>query len=213
MSPNFTEDELKKIAKTNPELTQSIKALFIEGIAQIKEQRDLINKAHESFTQRIGVLMSVAGLMSLLLTLVEFDVKHFLIWTFPFLVLAFISFYFSSPRVNALATTIPVATVGSVPELLILNAHRSAQETIWKQEKLLYDGTVESYRLTSMFIYMYMTSFIVSFYVFVFLGKNGLQQALPIFIAAVAIGTYTYFRYKLKSQKNLNFGPKELGLK
>jgi hypothetical protein len=213
MLSSLTDEELKQIARDNPVNAKLARELFHKDIVQIKEQRELINQALDGFTQRLGVQMTVAGLMSFLLPLIDFDVRHFLIWIFPFLILALISFYFSSPRANALATQIPIAIEGSIEELLILKATHSAQETIWKMNKALYDEVLEWYRLTSACTYMYMVSFVVNFYLLVFFGKYGLQQAFPIFVASVSIGVFIFFRHKIKSQKNLNFGPIDLKFK
>lgn len=207
---DFTDEELRLMVGNFDKKVPLIKSIFLQSIEETKYQISLINRAFDSFSQRNATTMTIAGLVSFLPSIVGLEIdylKNFLIWTFPFLAIALISYYFSSVRPSALATQIPFFPPDSAEELLVLKAHAIANETIWKKYKEVYDSVIEYYRITSAYTYMYLISFTINFYVFVFEG--GLSFCKSIFILTITflVGAWIVLRHKLKSIKNINFGP------
>ncbi|OHA41136.1 MAG: hypothetical protein A3J31_00210 [Candidatus Taylorbacteria bacterium RIFCSPLOWO2_02_FULL_48_16] len=215
MITQLTDQELLQIGQNDPVTAGKIKSVFEQGIEQIRYQLEYIRETLSDFTQRTALLMTIAGLLAFLPPFVGFGtdyLRHFLIWTFPFLILSLICFYFSSPRINALIKQFPTAVENSPEELLILKSQSIALGHIWARSIKLYDSVLEWYRFTSAFVYLYITSLIVNFYLFVFIGKPDLCASLLLFFSLLVLGIWMIVHNQAKSQKGLDFGPTQLNI-
>lgn len=215
MITHLTDQELLYIGKTDPATAEKIKSVFVQGIEQIKYQLEYIHEMLSDFTQRTALLMTIAGLLAFLPSTAGFGadyLKHFLIWTFPFLISSLICFYFSSPRINALVKQFPTASEGSPEELLVLKSQSTALGHIWARSIKLYDSVLEWYRFTSAFIYLYIASLVVNLYLFVFIGKPDLCVSLLLLFSLLVLGVWMVVRHQAKSQKGVDFGPTQLNI-
>lgn len=210
MITQLTDQELLQIGQTDSVRAGNIKSVFEQGIEDMKYQLEYINEVLSDFTQRTALLMTIAGLLAFLPPIVGLGsdyIHNFLIWTFPFLILSLVCFYFASPRINALAKQIPTAASGTPEELLILKAKSTALEYIWIRNIKLYDAVLEWYRFTSAFVYLYIASLVVNLYLFVFIGKPDICSSVLLFFSLLVLGIWMVLRYQVKSEKGLNFGP------
>lgn len=215
MVTQFTDQELLQIGKTDPIKSENIRSVFEKGIEHMKYQLEYINEVLSDFTQRTALLMTIAGLLVFLPTIVELGsdyIHNFLIWTFPFLILSLICFYLASPRINAIAKQIPMAVPGTPEELIVLKAMFTALEYIWIRNIKLYDTVLEWYRFTSAFIYLYIASIVVNLYLFVFIGKPDICSSVLLFFSLLVLGIWMVLRYQAKSEKGLNFGPTQFDI-
>lgn len=154
--------------------------------------------------------MTLAGLVSFLPALTNFGdsyVRNFLMWTFPFLIAALISYKFSSVRPNAIATQMPVFHSGTIGELLILRSKCSAARTIWTIYFNAFNKALGWFRYTTLFTYTYIFSFSINFYLFTFFNAPTSRESVGIFIISVMSGLSLIFLDKIKTKRNLNFGP------
>ena len=91
MITQLTDQELLQIGQNDPVTAGKIKSVFEQGIEQIRYQLEYIRETLSDFTQRTALLMTIAGLLAFLPPFVGFGTDyllHFLIWTFPFLILS-----------------------------------------------------------------------------------------------------------------------------
>ena len=215
MITQLTEQELLSIGKNDPATAEKVKSIFVQGIEQITYELERINEVLTDFTQRTALLMTIAGLLAFLPPIAGLGseyLQHFLIWTFPLLLLSLVCFYFSSFRITGLATQIPTAASGTPEELLILKARSVALETIWTRSLALYNNVLEWYRFTSAFVYMYITSLVVNLYLFVFFGRPEPCVSALLLFSLLVLGIWMVLRGQVKSEKGLNFGPAQFNV-
>ncbi|MCX6786229.1 MAG: hypothetical protein NTU85_00140 [Candidatus Kaiserbacteria bacterium] len=213
MISQLTDQEILHIGRNDPVNAGNIRSVFVQGIEQMRYQLDRIEKELSDFTQRTALLMTIAGLLAFLPSVIGLGpdyLSHFLVWTFPFLLLSLACFYFSSPRISALATQIPTAASGTPEELIILKAQSNALEDIWKRSLSLYNHVLEWYRFTSASIYMYITSFAANLYMFVFIGEPNVCSSVLLLFSLFVLGIWMVLRYQVKSERNISYGPVQL---
>jgi hypothetical protein len=206
----YTEGELDHIWITNKQLAQNIRDVYVGMITDVEGEHGRLNTTLSDFTQRSSALMTVSGLLAFLPSLIDIHaayLQYFLIWTFPFLIIAIICFYPSSIRISAFSTQMPTASAGSALELIFLKARVVALQDIWRMNLKHYNKVLEWYRITTAFIYIYIFSFTINFYLFTFLGEPNLCISIIILLSVLVLGSCILFKGKMQSRKGVNYGP------
>lgn len=205
----FTELELRDIFTNDPKNAKDIKSIYLEMIEELKSELNTINQALSEFNQRTSILMTISGLLAFLPSLtktIDGYVEYFLLWTFPFLLMSFIFFYLSSPRITAVKKEMVIPLAGTANELIVLKSKLSAITEIWKMNLVLYDKVLEYYRITNSLLYIYIFSFSINFYIFVFIDKPDTYSSICMTISLVGFAIYLVLRTRLLSKKNIAYG-------
>lgn len=167
-----TDEELRNIAINKPQDSEVIRRILLDGIREIRYEIERLERFTESFAVRGGALMTVAGLISLLpYTITENGLvflKHYLIWTFPFLFIAILAFIKSSRRAYSYRIQFTSVAPGAPEEIVMLRAEAMATQEIWKMAKESHTGSMRWHRLVSINTILFLFSYIFSFYSFVF---------------------------------------------
>ncbi len=207
---NLSDYELINIVKNNPGEVDKIRQLFQHGILEITNELNRLEAIFAGFTQRAGVLLTLAGLLSFLPALSqpkETYFSNFLIWTFPFLLLAIIFFYFFGKRVTVVKTQFISIMKGADEELVVLKAEILSLRDIWQRQYNIYNRIKTLYNFSSTFVYIYLISLSTNYYLFYFL-KEGITIWVNIilFMAVLILGSSIVLRLKNKSFTK-SFGP------
>jgi hypothetical protein len=206
---DFSDGELKLIYETDKSTAQKLRSIYLATFQGFESEINRISLILSDFTQRTSVSMTVSGLISFLPSLIGSNneyLNHFLIWTFPFLLIAIVCFYFSSTRITSIPTQIPVYPPDTYLELVVLKNKVIAFQNIWKKNYDLYNKVLEWYRATSSFTYSYIISFSVNFYLFTFIGRPEICNSILILLSVLILSTCIFFRGKLQSTKSINYG-------
>lgn len=130
------------------------------------------------FTTRQGVLLTIAGLLTLL---PFFDdrvmMTHFLIWVAPFLLVSIFSYTCSAKRINILPSIRRAAGVEPL-----------SHERINHLLKLNYFSTLKFHRLTNFSIIVFFVSFVFSYYILFFAGLMSVAISIQVLLLALLIG-------------------------
>ncbi len=179
------------IMSTAEELDAQIKALMAEiamlqggpgilsnsEIENYKEENLRIERYLSDFTARQGLLLTIAGLLTILPFSNNNEIKYFLIWSMPFLILSIISYILSTKRINFISLEY------STP----LN-----QFEVNEKLKRVYFQSLKYFRFTDCFLVIYFTSFILNFYLINFGEITYLYQPLVMLIISLSVGAARY---------------------
>jgi len=178
---------------TIPELQAQIQSLLrqieelgfpLEGYeseGSLEKENERIERYLSDFTHRQGVLLTIAGLLSLFPVFeVEGILRYFLIWIIPFLVLAVVAHILSSKRINIvskLKVSAPPPNSRKVNEIL----------------KRHYHNVLKFHKTTDAALVAFFVSFIVSFYIFIFKGSPEITTSILVTFIAILLGILRYF--------------------
>lgn len=96
---NQVDDQIQELLQQIAALDNQIKSVL--GIPN-SETLARIERYMSDFTQRIGILLAVAGLLSGFVLVNDLFLRHFLISSFPLLLLSIIFYLLSARRINVL---------------------------------------------------------------------------------------------------------------
>lgn len=171
---------------------------------ELHKIRNTLSERNES----IGSLLALSGLLSFLpaLNLSGDYFSNFLIWTFPFIIVAIFVFYRASWRVTSVIKGLGFATEGTDVALEILKNRVSYLDLVWRKSLDNHDVVMKLYSWTQSLIYAYIVSAIVNLYLFVFYGEPCLLVSLIITVLSCLVGVILYLWPKSQSEKNRVIG-------
>ena len=198
---------------TIEELNKQIQALLIEiaslssqlgiknsfrdnqysNIDFFEKENERIEKYLSGFTHREGVLLTIAGLFSIF---PFFDIKealsYFLIWAIPFLMVAIIAYICSSKRVN----------------IVSMQDNNSESEPLRSREinKLLkqrYFSAMKFHKITDAALVSFFVSFIINYYLLIFVGLPNFSVSIFIIILAISLGCIRYYYVSKLKEANI----------
>lgn len=211
----YTDQEIEEISIKDPQTAISIRSVYSGMKGDLETELSRLSITLSDFTERTAALMAMSGLLTFLPSLINLQtgyLRYFLVWTFPFLFLAIISFYFSSVRVNSFATQMPTAPSGSTLEIIILKHRVIALQDIWRLNLENYNRVLEWYRGSSALLYMFVVSFSINLYFFTFVGKPEVCASSLVTFSVILIGIAIFYRGKMQSKKGVQYGPAEYNI-
>lgn len=143
-----------------------------------EEENTRIEKYLSDFTTRQGVLLTVAGLLLVLLPNSDIVVKHLLLWSVPFLLLAVGFYIMSAKRVHFVALN---------------NAHVGTPEDMNPLLREIYFASTKYHKWADIFLVIFFSSFTLQLYNQVFHIVESQSFTLIITTVAVLIGCLRYF--------------------
>ncbi len=178
-----------RIMSTAGELQAEIAALmcqiaFLGGpnllinneVENYKEENLRIEKYLSDFTARQGILLTIAGLFTLLPFTNPIQINYFLIWAVPFLLLAIIFYMFSTKRMAFIWTqNIPLR-----------------HEEINKIMKDVFFNSMFYFKITDALLTMFFVSFVVNYYLVSFLNNVEFYFSILVLGSSVLIGVLRY---------------------
>lgn len=167
---NLTDDELIKWADADFAAT---KGVLVDIVTLLQSEMQRIDLALSDFTQRSSILFAIAGLLTFLPALGNLSpdyLRHFLIWTFPWLLVSLFFFYLSSIRPSAMLSEFPVVQRNTAAEIILLKNQAKALEKVWRLMYLNFNKVRHFYTYCSATIYSYIFSFASNLAYFAFVG-------------------------------------------
>lgn len=209
---DLTDEELRSVEKSNPEHAKKIKSVLEQSIERLENQLANLQGALNDFTQRSSLLMTIAGLLSFLPSAIGLAdegkyLTNFLTWTFPFLIVAVFCYFFSSMRAQAVLKQFPIIAEGEADELTVLKAWTGSLTVVWRMQLDVYEAVLPWFRLTTVFIYLYLISLVINLYMIVFIGYLDSLNSSLIVVALLLFGYLMFNSRHKKSKKGLTFGP------
>ncbi len=184
--------------------------IYKQKIAFFNEQLENIRTIQSDQTSRIGVMLTIAGLLSFLPQLIS-DISylpHFLFWTLWLLIVAILTYFPASLRVSSIVKGYPFASSGSSLEIEILKNRTEYLDTVWRITVANHDSVMVWNNITKSFIYAYIFSIISNLYVFVFHGTPEPCISISILIMSLLLGAGLYAYPKMRSIKGKVIGGK-----
>jgi len=153
------------------------------GTDVFEKENERIEKYLSEFTQRQGVLLTVAGLLSIFSILdTQNMLQHFLLWVIPFLLLAIATYILSSKRIHIVSTSVD-ALASQPPDSREVN----------KLLRQHFYSVLKFHKLTDAMLVIFFTAFIFSYYTFVFVGPPELWTSILVAVIALLLGVLRYF--------------------
>ncbi|MFA6405436.1 MAG: hypothetical protein WCW46_01655 [Candidatus Paceibacterota bacterium] len=181
----------------------------------LSNELEKIGEILSNLTAGTGILLTIAGILSFLPQFMINNgeyLANFLFWTFWLLPLSIITYYPSSLRISSIIKGQPFASTGSSMELEILKNRAQYLELIWKRSVENHDSVIFWNRLTKSFIYTYIVSLVLNFYVFVFYGKPSLLVSIVLLFISCLTATMLLVSQKAKSEKNRVIGDTKIDI-
>ena len=185
--------------------------MYIETIKHARSELDNLKNILSDFTQRTASLLTFAGLIVLLPSLIEYPsvyVFHFLKWTFPFLFISIILFILTSMRKNNTIKSLCIYYPNTIEELLGLKNQAFGFNENYKENYEFYLLIVRGYRLTNFLLYSYIFSFVINFYISIFLRIPNFYQSLYTLMLSLALSTFFVRIGPIFSRKNVSYSVK-----
>lgn len=167
------------------ELLQGNNSLPSPQINPYREENFRIEHYLSEITSRQGVLLTLAGLLSLLPILTPESSEYFFSWSLPLLIIAIVSYIFSSKRINFVSKEHP-------EPLDPLEINFLLKET--------YHATLKFHKLADISICSFLTSFIISQYFIIYQIPLHIWISCIIFLISLLIGLLRFF-YISSSEK------------
>ncbi len=153
------------------------------GVDIFEKENERIEKYLSEFTHREGVLLTIAGLLSLFpLFDAESVLPNFLTWTTPFLLLAITTYICSSKRFNVVSKMDKSFESEPLDSRLVNRALKQR-----------YFSVMKFHRITDAALVSFFVSFIVGYYSIVFVGMPNLTTSILITILAISLGGSRYY--------------------
>lgn len=180
---------------TSEELQQQIE-LLMQQITVVQNERqayldenERIEKYLSDFTTRQGVLLTIAGLLTLLPLADNQDINYFLLWSIPFLILSIAFYILSSKRINFIGNDFAMPLNYSDVNLKLRD---------------VYFKSFNYFRLTDSLLIIFFTSFIINFYLTSFNFDINLYFKFFVLIFSLIVGIIRYF--SLKNSDEISYG-------
>lgn len=145
-------------------------------IENYKEENLRIEKYLSDFTSRQGILLTIAGLFTLLPLTNPTQINYFLIWSVPFLLLAIIFYMLSAKRVA----------------FIVDNIYPLEHREINKKMKETFFHSMFLFKITDSLLTMFFLSFIINYYLISFLNNVEFYYSVLIFGFSILIGILRY---------------------
>lgn len=178
----FTNAELREIHQDSDK-AEEFRSVYTQQIELLSTETSKLDGIFADFTNRSGVLITIAAFLSFLPPLKIMDehyLPYFLLWSFPFLLAALGTYYFSSFRIQPVIKGVGFAPAGSVEALIHLRDRANYFDVIWRRYHELYTKVLTWNKCTGALIYGYIVSMSANFYIFVFYGKPALCTSVVI---------------------------------
>ncbi|MBI4225418.1 MAG: hypothetical protein HY617_03735 [Candidatus Sungbacteria bacterium] len=184
--------------------------IYKQKIAFFNEQLENIRAIQSDQTSRIGVMLTIAGLLSFLPQLISNAsyLLHFLSWTLWLLAIAIFTYFPASLRISSIVKSHPFASSGSWLETEILKNRTEYLDIVWRITVPNHDSVMVWNNITKSFIYAYIFSVISNLYVFVFHGTPETCVSISILMMSLLIGAGLYIFPLMKSIKGKVIGDK-----
>lgn len=173
-------------------LLAQINALTIDSAASshqdpYEKENGRLEKYLTDFTHREGVMLTVAGLFTLLpLSTTSGILSYFLLWVLPFLFLAIATYILSSKRLHVVRDT-----YGEVPNPYLTNSLLRKR----------YFDALFFHKLTDVLLVSFFTTFVMNYYIVTFFGLPDTKTSIILAVLSVFIGA---IRYHFSSKSNTN---------
>lgn len=171
---------------TLEELKAEIRALLIqlETISgeslfpnNSSSENERIERYLSEFTQREGLLLTIASLFTLLPFVEDGrSVQYFLVWVIPILIFAIVMYMLSTKRINFLSKSDRSIDHQSLNNLL----------------KQRYYSSLKYHRLTDASSVSYFFAFIANYYLYSFISLPSILISVQILVVAILIGILRY---------------------
>lgn len=186
------------------ELKESRRSVFLgKQISVYRDQLDSLERVFTDLTQRNGILLTLAGLLSFLPapTLRELDyIRDFLLSIFPLLLLGIFFFFLSSKRIFGVRTENHSIFI-SMNESELLADELRLLEIIWERKFALFKKTVIYHRLCAISIYLYFIAFITNYYLYIFYFQTiDISLRIITTITLIVLGLWMYLSWKGDSE-------------
>ncbi len=197
---SLTEEELKDIAvnKDKAHDAEIIRRILSDGIKEMRYEVERLERFIENFTIRGGALMTIAGLISLLPYTVivngEVFLRHFLIWTFPFLAFAIWAFIKSSKRKHTYRVQFASVAPGAPEELIALRLEALSVRDMWEETYKSHKQSLKWHRLNSISTLLFLFSYIFNFYLFIFYKLSSVRLVTVFSLILLILGIVLYRR-------------------
>ncbi|RJR13005.1 hypothetical protein C4585_02725 [Candidatus Parcubacteria bacterium] len=177
-----TIEELQKEVQLLLSQISTLSGWYPSNADMFEKENQRIERYLSDLTQRQGVLLTVAGLLSLFPVFeIAGTLSYFLIWVVPFLVLAIVTYILSSKRINIISKlNTPVLPPDSRMVNEFLKHH--------------YYSVLKFHKITDAALVTFFVSFIASFYMFIFVGFPELRFSIFLMIVSILLG-YLRFSY------------------
>ena len=143
------------------------------------KENDRIERYLSDLTNRQGLLLTISSLFSFLPILDNSNMmSYFLIWIYPFLIIAILMYILSAKRINF---------VSKVGERLF-----TSEEEINELVKKNYFRVIKFHRLTDSVLIIFFSSFVINYYFLVFFGVPIIQKSVLILLLVILLGILRY---------------------
>ncbi len=143
-----------------------------------EEENSRIEKYLSDFTARQGVLLTIAGLLLALLPSSDENLRHLLLWSVPFLLIA-IGFY--------------IMSVKRVHFVALNNIHIGTPEDINPLLREIYFTSTKYHKWVDIFLVIFFSSFTLQTYSQILNITKGETSLIIMNILALALGAMRYF--------------------
>lgn len=154
-----------------------------------REENVRIELYLSEMTSRQGVLLTIAGLLTLL-PLATQSLKYFLLWSFPFLIMAIVAYICSSKRINFVLEEDPEGF--------------DAQEAN-KHLKVAFFNSARFHKIADVSICIFLVSFALNFYLITFSAPMNLCISIAILILSLIGGLWRFWFISQKSPTAMEY--------
>ncbi|MEZ4103838.1 MAG: hypothetical protein R3B60_00970 [Candidatus Paceibacterota bacterium] len=168
-------------------LQHEVGVLSLNALGELIDDNDSVSYAEENirierylsdFTLRQGVLITIAGLFTLMPIVKDEAVKYFLIWVFPFLLGAIVTYTLSTKRINFISKNTTIS-------LDKMEVNRILKENYYK--------SVFFHKITDILIVIFFITFITNYYFIIFIGIPHLIVSILLLSVSFFVGFIRYW--------------------
>lgn len=205
----ISDEDIKSLAK-NETKREGYKKIFRDGITEMRYEINRLEKFIDNFSQKGVALMTIAGLISLLPYAFSGNavifLRHFLIWIFPFLLASILTFIFSLPKRHTYRTSFSTAADNVSEELIILRNEAIAAQSMWRESYLSYQKSLNWHRISSIFLQIFLLSYILNFYLFIFFELPDIKNMIFTTSGLLLVGVILYVKNVFIMSYNKRYG-------
>lgn len=171
---SLTKEELLKEIQI-PAKREIVYQLLREGLREIQREIERLEEALFRLASKGASLMVITSVVSFIFFEIDGDdslklefLKHYLVWSLPYLFAAIICFFVSSLYPYVRKTSFTKISGNSELEILVLREEVKAMQELWKMLNKSYKNRSRLYKLTLIFTFLFIFSFSFYFYLFIF---------------------------------------------
>lgn len=142
-----------------------------------QEENDRMERYLTEFSTREGILLTIAGLFTLLPLTSPEKIEYFLVWSTPLLFSAIACYILSSKRIHFISKN---------------EVRNSSPIKVNEILKKKYYESLFFHRLTDILIVAFFTSFAVNYYVITFMADITILSSVLILIVALTVGVLRF---------------------